>query len=60
MLICTICTANRIHIEAWHDNWIAINVIYIITLKIQALSLIESHDLLGDKRTELRHNKGSQ
>jgi hypothetical protein len=27
----------------------------IITLRIQALSLAESHDLLEDRRTELRH-----
>jgi hypothetical protein len=30
--------------------------IYIIILRIQALSLVESHDLLEDRRTELRHN----
>ena len=28
---------------------------YTITLKIQALSSVESHDLLEDRRTELRH-----
>jgi hypothetical protein len=31
--------------------------IYIITLRIQTLSLIESHDLLEDRHTELRHTK---
>jgi hypothetical protein len=30
---------------------------YIITLRIQALSLVESHDLLEHRRTELRHTK---
>jgi hypothetical protein len=30
---------------------------YIITLRIHALSLAESHDLLEDRRTELRHRK---
>ena len=30
---------------------------YIITLRIQAFSLVESHDLLEDRRTELRHTK---
>ena len=30
---------------------------YIITLRIQALLLVESHDLLEDGRTELRHTK---
>ena len=30
---------------------------YIITLRIQALSLVESHDLLEDRRTELSHTK---
>ena len=30
---------------------------YIVTLRIQALSLVESHDLLEDRRTELRHTK---
>ena len=29
--------------------------IYIITLRIHAISLVESHDLLEDRRTELRH-----
>jgi hypothetical protein len=28
---------------------------YIITLRIHAISLVESHDLLEDRRTELRH-----
>ena len=28
---------------------------YIITLRIHAISLVESHDLLQDRRTELRH-----
>jgi hypothetical protein len=28
-----------------------------MTLRIQALSLVDSHDLSGDKRTELRHTK---
>jgi hypothetical protein len=31
--------------------------LYIITLRIEALSLVESHDLLEDRRTELRHTK---
>jgi hypothetical protein len=31
--------------------------IYIITLRIQALSLVESHDVFEDRRTELRHTK---
>jgi hypothetical protein len=30
---------------------------YIVTLRIQAFSLVESHDLLEDRRTELRHTK---
>jgi hypothetical protein len=30
---------------------------YIKTLRIQALSLVESHDLLKDRRTKLRHTK---
>jgi hypothetical protein len=34
-----------------------ISLFYIITLRIQALSLVESHDLLEDRRTELRHTK---
>jgi hypothetical protein len=29
--------------------------LYIITLRIQTLSLVKSHDLLGDRRTELHH-----
>jgi hypothetical protein len=29
--------------------------IYAITLRIQALSLVESHDLLEGRRTELHH-----
>ena len=33
------------------------NIFYIITLRIQALSLVESHDLLEDRRTELRCTK---
>jgi hypothetical protein len=36
-------------------NWTKIH--YILTLRIQALSLVESHDLLEDRRTELRHTK---
>ena len=32
-------------------------MIHIITLRIQALSLVESDDLLGDRRTELRYTK---
>ena len=32
-------------------------IYYTITLRIQALLLIESHDLLEDRRTELRHTK---
>jgi hypothetical protein len=28
---------------------------YIITLRIHAISLVESHDLLEDRRMELRH-----
>ena len=30
---------------------------YIITLRIQTFSLVESHDLLEDKRSELHHTK---
>ena len=30
-------------------------IISLITLRIQAFSLVESHDLLEDRRTELRH-----
>ena len=30
---------------------------YTITLRIQAVSLVESHDLLEDRRTKLRHTK---
>ena len=41
------------------NNFIILKVLCIdydiITLRIQALSLVESHDLLEDKRTELRH-----
>jgi hypothetical protein len=29
--------------------------VYIITLRIHAISLVEGHDLLEDRRTELRH-----
>ena len=29
---------------------------YIIITLIQAVSLVESHDLLDDRRTKLRHN----
>jgi hypothetical protein len=31
-------------------------VYYIITERIQALSLVKRHDLLEDRRTDLRHN----
>ena len=30
-------------------------LVYIIILRIHAISLVESHDLLEDRRTELRH-----
>ena len=59
MLICTICIPTEYILKPeMINNWIMINIIYIITLRIQALSLIESHDLLEDKHTEfeLRHN----
>jgi hypothetical protein len=36
--------------------WFSIEY-YIITLRIQALSLVDSQDLLEDRRTELRHTK---
>ena len=38
--------------------WLSVSSIqfYIITLRIQALSLVENQDLLEDRRTELRHN----
>ena len=32
-------------------------IYYTITLRIQALLLVESHDLLEERRTELRHTK---
>ena len=40
-------------------NWIEEGfVIYNnYTLRIQAISLVESHDLLEDRRTKLRHTK---
>ena len=37
--------------------WLRVSIqFYTITLTIQALSLVESQDLLEDRRTELRHN----
>jgi hypothetical protein len=30
-------------------------IFYIVTLRIHAISLVKSHDLLEDRRTELRH-----
>jgi hypothetical protein len=37
------------------DHRIIDIMLYIITLRIQALLLVESHDLLEDRRAELRH-----
>jgi hypothetical protein len=43
----------------WARDCLSISFIlyYIITLRIQGLSLVESHDLLEDKRNELCHTK---
>jgi hypothetical protein len=41
-------------ISALEQPW-CLNIFYIITLRIHAISLVESHDLLKDRRTELRH-----
>jgi hypothetical protein len=36
-------------------SWPVTIVFYTITLRIHAISLVEGHDLLEDRRTELRH-----
>jgi hypothetical protein len=48
---------NRDELPLLHCRPKGTNTFYIITLRIQALSLVESHDLLEDRRTELRHTK---
>jgi hypothetical protein len=48
---------NRDELPLLHCRPKGTNIFYIITLRIQALSLVESHDLLEDRRTELRRTK---